>query len=172
MLLASDIDDRVLELASRNLSLLTSEGLSERRQRLSEMAEQYGKDSHNRALQSAGQLMKLLRNNTEERREEIGYKCFKADAATSQELEAYKGKVHMVITDLPYGELVQWSGNREPDEALERLLSNLLRVLSPAGIVAVITQKKLPVSHPGFKRVERFNAGKRQIVLLEPAPAI
>jgi hypothetical protein len=44
--IGSDIDEKAVARAKRNLGLLTMEGLNERIRELSGMYEQYGKDSH------------------------------------------------------------------------------------------------------------------------------
>jgi len=37
--------------------------------------------------------------------------------------------VNIIITDLPYGDTVQWSNNQDQEKAVERLLNNLLTIL-------------------------------------------
>jgi len=66
----------------------------------------------------------------------------------------------MVITDLPYGDLVQWS--IEQQEALDKMFGNLRPLLSEEAVVAVVAKKKTPINPEGYLRLERFNIGKRQ----------
>src|SRR5215213_9021775 len=52
-IIASDVDEKAVALAERNLGLLDAHGLDKRIHELSKMFEEYGKDSHREALQSA-----------------------------------------------------------------------------------------------------------------------
>src|SRR5689334_14242480 len=58
--IASDIDETAVALARRNLGLLHAEGMDVRIRELSQMYEQYGKESHREALQSAQKLKSQL----------------------------------------------------------------------------------------------------------------
>src|SRR5690242_16507738 len=52
-IIASDIDERTIAIARRNLGLLSVEGLDQRIGEITKMMEQYHKDSHKEALVSA-----------------------------------------------------------------------------------------------------------------------
>jgi 23S rRNA (guanine2535-N1)-methyltransferase len=58
--IGSDIDERAVALAARNLGLLHRDGLDERSRELSGMVDQYGKESHREALRSASVLAEKL----------------------------------------------------------------------------------------------------------------
>ena len=51
--IGSDVDDKAVEVAKRNLGLLSISGLDKRIDEISKMIEQYGKESHQDALRSA-----------------------------------------------------------------------------------------------------------------------
>lgn len=166
-LYASDINETVISLAQKNLSLLSSEGLAVRIHQIETMVDMYGKISHQEALASAQRLQDLLAS----RKHTIVTECFIADATQRlTELAQLTGSIEMVMTDLPYGELVEWSEQQEDRAAVPRLLENLLPLLAPQAVVAIIAPKKTKVQHEAYQRVERFSLGKRQIVLLRPTP--
>src|SRR5215212_63077 len=58
--IASDIDEKAIEFAEKNLSLLSINGLEKRIHDISEMHATYGKESHREALRSASVLKKKL----------------------------------------------------------------------------------------------------------------
>jgi hypothetical protein len=48
------------------------------------------------------------------------------------------------------------------------LLAALQSVLTDGSIVAIAADKSQKVAHKDYRRVERFQVGKRQVALLEP----
>jgi 23S rRNA (guanine2535-N1)-methyltransferase len=162
---ASDIDGKVIPLAEKNLSLLSITGLNERIQLIEKMFEDFGKESHAEALQSAAKLKKMLENQNKT----IETNCFVSDITEPLGLKEKVNSVDIVITDLPYGDIVQWGGIESEEEAIAKLLENLLQVLADISIVAVISKKKTKVKHDQYKKVEQFNIGKRQVTFLRPA---
>lgn len=161
---ASDIDEKVVPMAEKNLSLLSIEGLNERIKQIEKMFKDFGKESHAEALQSAHRLKKILESQSKS----IEISCFVADATIALGLKGKVNCVDIVITDLPYGDIVQWGGTESEEEAITKLLNNLLEVLADISIVAVVSKKKTKVKHDQYKRVEQFNIGKRQITFLQP----
>lgn len=161
-LIASDIDSSVVEFARKNLSLLTNEGMRERILQIKKYLDEYGKESHKDALDSADRLQKL-RQLTPHR---LATTCFQADALKPCNTNL-PNTFDMVITDVPYGEMVDWF-TEEGDNAITILLQNLLPVLSSHSIVAISAKKRTTIINKNYTRVEKFNIGKRQIVLLRP----
>lgn len=161
---ASDIDDAALSLAERNLSLLFLEGLDERIEQIKEMAAKFGKESHSEALQSAF----TLRNTLEQRRNAIDVSCFHADITSDTDLIDKVSDVNILITDLPYGEIVDWSDSQNEEEAVKKLLDNVLPVLASQSVVSIVSKKKTKIKHEKYRKVEQFVLGKRQITILQP----
>lgn len=162
---ASDIDEDVIPLAQRNLSLLSSEGLHERCEQIQMMIDEYGKLSHQEALQSAVRFREMLA----QRGHTIVTHCFAADATQSlSNQKQIEHNIDMVITDLPYGDLVEWSGQADEYEAITRLLHNLLSVLAPHAVVGIVSTKKVKIQHEQYQKIEHFSIGKRRVVLLRP----
>ncbi|WP_267908642.1 hypothetical protein [Paenibacillus alkalitolerans] len=100
---ASDINHELLDIAGKNLSLLSSSGMETRKKQLQQLFELYNKASHLEALESADYLTSLISN---ESLEEIY--CFQADITAPKALHEKCSNVDIVIADLPYGEIVSW----------------------------------------------------------------
>ena len=64
-LYGSDISPSAVELAEKNLGLLTTEGLLRRKNQLETMYNTYGKDSHEQAMKSADNLLKKFINGAD-----------------------------------------------------------------------------------------------------------
>lgn len=163
----SDIDAKAVELAGRNLELVTTAGLDKRMAEISEMIERYGKESHREALESAQTLRKQAA--ALEADYPIEVRVFRADATDQSQIAAKvkAGTVDIVFTDLPYGFHSDWADatSANPPRAM---LDALLGVLSSSSIVTVASDKQQKVAHEGYQRLERFQVGKRQVVILKP----
>ncbi|MTI95729.1 MAG: hypothetical protein FH749_09650 [Firmicutes bacterium] len=147
----SDIDSEVVQLAGKNLALLNHAGMERRTDELQALLEQYKKESHREAVISAQRLRQMIK-------EPLASKTFIADITNSG---LGLKDIDMVITDLPYGELVQWSGADE-EEAIRAMFTNLQPTLAPQGVVAVVIRKKIVINPMGYKRLARFKVGRRQ----------
>lgn len=162
-IVASDFDDRMVSMASRNLGLLSVHGLQQRIKQIEQLMKDYDKESHKNTFDSALRLRSLL----ETRGKELKVDCFCANALELKEHMQKIGKVDIVITDLPYGRITNWSEQDEENSQAEMFLESLHSVIPSHSVVAVVSDKKQKVRHSQFKRVEHFNAGKRKITLLE-----
>jgi hypothetical protein len=165
-LAASDVDPTAVELAGRNLELLTAEGLDRRIAALGADYARYGKESHRQALNSARRMRERIG-----RMPAIPTRVFQADAGIPADLQRglSGSKVDLVITDIPYGQHSAWRGKlRDKPHPIWNLLDTLLEVLSPTGLVAVASDKAQKISHESYRRIERFSIGKRQVVILKP----
>ncbi len=169
-IIASDIDEKAVALAKRNLSLLSMNGLDQRIGEISKMLGQYGKDSHKAALASASILKKKLATVTE--KHPLETKVFQASAIDSKEISSIiePKSVDLVFTDVPYGQHSRWhdSSFNEPANPLGSLLEALLGILSSSSIVAIVSDKQQKALHEGYQRLEQFQVGKRRIAILKP----
>ena len=166
-LIASDIDEKAVALAGRNLGLLQPDGLDQRIRELSEMLENYGKDSHREALRSATVLKEKL--STKPRLETRVFQASATDRnAISKQIQPTS--VDILFTDVPYGRYSRWhdSEHNEFSNPLWSMLDALFDVLSPSSIVALASDKGQKAAHERFRRVEHFQIGKRRIVILRP----
>jgi len=175
-LIGSDIDPEAVRLAERNLALLTTNGLEERRQKLQALAAAYGKESHQAALEALGRLEARLRRHLAVH--PIRMQLFQADALDPRSLLQHlgPGSVDVVITDLPYGLQSQWQGEsgaaakaagRPSPPPAWRLLDALRAVLAPSALVAIAADKKQKIAHERYRRREHFHVGKRQVTILQ-----
>lgn len=168
--IGSDIDRKAVDLAKRNLELLTIAGLDKRISEISTMLELYHKDSHKDALDSGYVLKTRISSLMQEH--PIATKVFQADATDSNVIlkNINPNSVDVVFTDIPYGQRSHWqsSNSNELVTPLWSMLNGLIGTLSPKSIVAVVADKRQKVSHERFQRIEQFQIGKRRVVILKP----
>jgi len=166
-LLASDADENILSLAGRNLGLLSAEGLAQREEEIAALYRDYGKQSHAEALRSAAVLHERLK-----RFPAIRTRLFQANALDTGALHQHLSgeTIDLVISDVPYGHLTGWilpGGSAEPNP-LWHMLNALRPVLGAQSVVCIAADKSQKTAHEGFRRLERFQIGKRQVVILRP----
>jgi 23S rRNA (guanine2535-N1)-methyltransferase len=167
--IGSDIDEKAIALAKRNLELLSVAGLNQRISEISKLFAQYNKDSHQDALASGKILKTRIAALTQ--KQSLVAKVFQASATDSQAItkNIKPRSVDLVFTDIPYGQHSQWRGS-DPNELLNPLwsmLDALIGILSPTSIVAIASDKQQKVSHKNFQRIEQFQIGKRRVVILK-----
>jgi 23S rRNA G2445 N2-methylase RlmL len=159
-IVASDISEDAIEVSKGNLALLTEDGLRIREKQIQQMMEEYQKPSHYEALESVHKFIDLVRS----RDHDLNIDTFVADILAPGALKNKFFKADIVITDVPYGNLANWSD--QDTDASNRLLDNLVPILSEDSVVAVITDKSQKCSNEKYKRLEKFKVGKRQISIL------
>jgi tRNA G10 N-methylase Trm11 len=168
--IASDVDEKAVALAKRNLELLNKDGLEKRIDELSAMFEQYGKESHREALQSAATLKEKLSALRE--KYPLATRAFQASATKREEILKHIGprSVDIVFTDVPYGQHSYWrdSDPNEFSNPLASMLDAFLGVLSSSSIVAIASDKQQKALHARYQRIEHFQLGKRRVVILKP----
>lgn len=175
-LIGSDIDDEAVALAHRNLALVSAAGLERRIAALETLRAEHGRASHAAAIASARRLLHLINGTTTT--PDLIIDVFPADITRPGALAGCisGGSVDLVITDVPYGNWSAWSpvptdgnGNMTP---LDRMLDTLRPVLAPRAVVAIVSGKDQRASHPQFRRIERWQLGRRRIELvgLQPGP--
>jgi hypothetical protein len=172
-IIGSDVDAEILSLAGRNLSLLTEAGLDRRIAEISHMLEQYKKASHAAALQSAQKLRQRLLERLETH--QIAVNWFVADVTNGQAISAGLAgtPVDLVITDVPYGRRSAWQITDSAQRTLSpvgQMLEALLPVLSSRSVVVIAADKQQALEHQSYRRLDRFQVGKRRVGLLQPMP--
>lgn len=170
-ILASDVDEAVLHTAVHNLNLLTTTGLQTRAAEIAEMQQKFGKSSHDEAAVSVQKLAKRLEGNLREHVIETA--VFSADATNAEAIsQGIAGqKIDIVLADVPYGQLSNWQSSDDllagEKSLVEPMLAALLPVLSPETVVAIIANKAQKFVHENYRRVGRFQIGKRRVTLLQ-----
>ncbi len=168
--LASDIDARLLAVAERNLSLLTPAGLAWRQAELAELLQRHGKESHAGALASAQRLLERVKALAHPVRTHLF--CADATDPAALRLQLAGATPDLVIADVPYGQHSAWQGAYAAETAhppLWWMLAALRPLLPVTTVVAIAADKAQRIEHAGYRRLDRFPLGKRQIVLLQPA---
>lgn len=167
---ASDIDEKAVALAGKNLDLLTMHGMEKRISQISRLYAEFNKDSHKAALQSGHVLKERLAALA--RQHPITAAVFQADARDREAMvENIKPEtIDIVFTDVPYGQHSRWRGSPIDEGAspLWSMLAALLDVLSSTSILAIVSDKGQKAAHPGYQRVEQFQVGKRRVTILKP----
>lgn len=163
-IIASDIDAVAVNLATRNLSLLTPAGLATRQKSIARDWQQFGKPSHRLALNNVGILAQRMAGY-----DALPSRCFVADATKPNAIAtALTRKVDLVISDVPYGQRSIWQGTAQQDDPIWHLLNELLPVLHFQSIVAIAANKAQKAAHGAYQRNGRFRHGKRMITFLKP----
>jgi len=155
-IIASDIDNEAVNLAKRNLSLLTGEGLECRIRQLNDLYEKFHKASHKEGIESGKRMMNMLGSFPKK----PDTYAFQADLLSENVLGHQSFKADIVMTDVPYGNLVAWQGDRE--DGIGVLMENLIPVLKPDSVVAICTDKKQKIKTEKYRRLEKQLIGKRK----------
>lgn len=159
-IIASDISIEAVELAKRNLELLSEHGLNSRIKQLEELYSNYNKESHYEAIISAKKLLDLIKDNSSFERQ-----CFQADIF-SFDFNGNLPQIDVVIVDVPYGNIVKWSEDEDGIES--RFMDNMRKLLTDTAVLAIVSDKKQRYESTLFKRLERFKIGLRQVSIFEP----
>jgi len=155
-IIGSDINPELLETAKKNLSLLSEEGMNKRIAEIKEMLSSYQKQSHIEALNSAIALRNMLRKK-------IKFEVYRFDALKEINLKA---KPDIILTDVPYGNMVDWTGNEE-NNILDKLLDTLYGICSPDTVIGLCMSKKQKIRNEKFIRLEKQQIGKRKFEILK-----
>ena len=182
-IIGSDVDETAVALARRNLALLSPAGLTARIAELDAQHRQFGKPGHAAA---AGDARRLLAGSVATG-DDLPISAFAADITQPSALSGRiaEGHIDLVIVDVPYGNWSTWSndpadpngdapaelnGDAPVEPPITRMLETLRPVLASGAVVAVVSGKDQRATHPAFRRVERWQLGRRRIELVEIAP--
>ncbi len=159
-LYASDVDDSILNIANKNLSLLNKQGLNKRTQELQSLFDTYHKDSHKEALESADKLSKHI----------IG-KGINAYTSIHNALKKSKfpfdlSVIDLIITDIPYGKLTEWQNADDDVNPTQQFLNNVKSFISKKALIVLSMNKKQKVTYIGYSKVKSFQIGARKVLFL------
>jgi SAM-dependent methyltransferase len=163
---ASDVDPRAVEKARQNLDLLSGTGIDRRREEIAGLRDRYGKASHQVILESATHMADLIHYQEETR--PLPVRVFLADATDPGSLRQGLDNlpIDMLFTDIPYGLHSHWQGAKTEDP-LGTMLEALREFLNAESILAIAADKTNKFNFRHYRRLERFQIGKRQIVFLK-----
>jgi len=151
----SDIAVKAVETTTKNLQLLTTDGLLKRIKELETMYDCYQKDSHLEAMASAKNLLEFTKTT-------VNYDVFERDVLHYQNEANFQADI--IITDVPYGDLVHWSD--KDGNPIDKMLDNLLINLTDNGIIAISSDKQQKITNPSYQRVKKIQIGKRKVEFL------
>lgn len=148
-LYGSDINSHSIKLAKDNLGLLSKLGINRRRGELESNYHKYKKASHTEALHSINKIEARLSK-------EIKTTVFSQNVFEVSKLPFIPD---IVITDVPYGKMVEWDeGNRD----INRMMEALSYVCGSETIICVCMDKKQKIQTDTYQRLERQLVGKRK----------
>ena len=158
-IICSDINSEVLNTAKENLKLLSICGLNERIAQLQSLYHQFNKEAHLQAIQSANTLINLICKE-----KNITTTTFEANILSSNVLESKNFKADIILTDVPYDNLVAWQSENEAN----KLLDNLLPILKSDSVVAICSNKRQKFNSNNYVRLEKQQVGKRKFEIFTP----
>jgi 23S rRNA (guanine2535-N1)-methyltransferase len=153
----SDINPEAVNHTMENIELLTISGMERRIKYIENLYHEYQKTSHQDAIKSAKNLKTLLNPNVS-----IHTNIFENNILDVDDLKNQDFKADIVITDVPYGNMVSWNGNESSEDFIRSLLDNLIPILNPGAIVAICSDKKQKFLSDKFARMEKQLIGKRK----------
>jgi 23S rRNA (guanine2535-N1)-methyltransferase len=160
-IIGSDINQESIELAHKNLSLLTLQGLEERKIQIETLYKKFEKESHFEALKS----IEIFKNIINQRHHMPACELFVADALDENSLKQDQFIADIIITDVPYGNIVNWESKEE--NMINILLDRLMKVQDNNSVMAIIYDKTQKIDNNKYTRVEKFKAGKRIVEILK-----
>jgi 23S rRNA (guanine2535-N1)-methyltransferase len=155
---AADVSNDAMLIAQRNLSLLTLSGLEQRQHEIEIMLHDYGKISHAKALTSIDRL-----------RQQLPQPAISSMVWTANALQPPLAPncVDLLITDVPYGDVVAWDGTVS-DNPIYDLLEAHYPIMARPSVVAIVSDKVQKAAHPQYQRLLHDTLGKRRITILQP----
>ncbi|MFT3894495.1 MAG: hypothetical protein QM730_22935 [Anaerolineales bacterium] len=169
-IIGSDVDPDSVRAAEKNLGLLSLTGMDHRIREIEEMFQQYGKESHQKALDSALRLKEKISAFANVHL--LRVRTFQANALDRDQLQEKLNNttIDIVFADVPYGQHSQWTlpnSNKTSDDPLWQMLDTLLGIISPHSIVAIASDKGQKAQHEKYQRLQQFQVGKRRVVILK-----
>lgn len=162
-IIGSDINSQAVELAQKNLGLLSEKGINERIEDLRVLATKFNKESHMESLQYAIEFKEQLKEMQTDH--EIKTKIFNADCTNSQDLEnnLKDTKIDLVITDVPYGLETSWQV-KDSELPGNVMMEALKPFLTKRSVVAVVTNRQQKIENPHYQKIAQIKAAKRRVL--------
>jgi tRNA G10 N-methylase Trm11 len=96
---------------------------------------------------------------------EIDHNAFLANILNENELDNKKFIADIIITDIPYGNLANWSNN-DGDE-INKLLDTIISIINSNTVIAISHNKNQKINTLKYKIIERMTVGHRKIEILK-----
>ncbi len=149
-IIGSDIDLDSIEIARKNINLLTSDGLNKRLNELIQLYDSYDKESHKEAILSVKKLI------SERKFGEIKFNIFERNILAIEPEPLLTADI--IITDIPYGNMKTWENG---DGGVEDLIKNLRKNASNNTVLAIIAGNHIKIKSPNIRILEKNKIGKR-----------
>lgn len=159
--LASDIDEDAVRIASRNLELLSQDALAARAIHLREQAERFDKSSYVAAADATERIARGLAAGGGD----VPYAAYRADVFDRDALATVTGKwtPDIVVTDVPYGEQTTWLGPRG-DDGVPGMVRSVTAALPDEAVIALAARgRKVPLGD--MRPTASFKIGTRAVAL-------
>lgn len=160
---ANDISEPALQLAKKNLALLSDTGLEQREGEFDALFRQFNKPVHADALTAARKLRRE-RQGQEAPAVDIRHVDISLTGALAQAFNPLR--YDLVFTDLPYGKRAQWRGpSADAADMLSTLLEACRGIAAPGAVVVAVTPRRVRASDThGFLSLSRVRGpGGREI---------
>jgi tRNA G10 N-methylase Trm11 len=154
----SDVEKEFVDFAQNNLSLLSINGLEKRKNNLMDFVKKYNKQSHIIALNSLNNISKYIKR-------EIKIDTFISDILNKNSLKNKIFCADIIITDVPYGNLVTWSD--KTNDPINILLNTLIPIINKNTIIAIIHNKNQKINNSQYNRIDKFKIGHRIIEIIK-----
>ncbi|WP_306368367.1 rRNA methyltransferase [Nocardiopsis sp. CC223A] len=155
---ATDIDPDAVDLAERNLRLLTAEGLAEREEELRRSARDFGRPSFVERAEDTRELARGLARAGGD----LPHEAAVADVFSDRDPVA----ADLVVTDVPYGGMTDWAGRVPGSDPVGGLLASLGRALPPEAVIVVTARTRRVPLPEGVRALERVRVGVRAAALV------
>lgn len=157
-IICSDINEDILNIAHKNLSLLNVKGIQARIDEINDLLNKYNKVSHKEAVESAKKLKEIIAFNS------IETTCFRANILSEGIPHNLNNEdIDVVFADIPYENLETWHGNPSSENEVSLMLFNLSAVLKPNSLIVIASTKKQIIDHKKYTRVKKILVGKRKV---------
>jgi len=164
----SDISPEALSIASRNVGLLTAEGMLKRQVELEALAEVSERESHVTAAASANRLHDwLIQQSSPLKQSNI----FLADATDPNDIRAHfpdNQSIDIGFADTPYDLHSTWRTEEGGSAIPEMKIMSTFAELS-APVVILATRKGLKLTNPRYRRHAKLKNGHRVLWIFELA---
>ena len=154
----SDINDEAINLSQNNLALLSFSGIEKRKNNLMDLFNKYNKQSHMDAINSLNNISEYIKH-------EIITNTFVMDILNDDELKNKKFCADIVITDVPYGNLVTWT--EETNNSIDILLNTINQIINKDTVIAIIYNKNQKINNHEYKKVKKYKVGHRIIEIMK-----
>ncbi len=97
----------------------------------------------------------------------IKTEIFQFNILSDTDLPKFVNQIDIVIADVPYGKLADWSGLKEGINPVQASLNKIKDRLTKNAVVTIVLNKKQEIKYDGYEKIKSFKSGKRKVVLLE-----